>query len=228
MIKDNLTKIRQQIAEAAAKAGRNPSEINLLAVSKRFDVLKIQEAFEQGQLLFGENYIQEAEKKINKLAPSISWHFIGRLQSNKALLAVQLFQIIETVDRLKIAKALNNHARTIGKSQDILVQVNIGREKQKAGIDPDDAEGLLQELRNMKNLKIRGLMGMPPFSNDPEQTRPHFKALKKMADHFTDKGYFAHSAPTILSMGMSNDFTIAIEEGSTLVRIGTSIFGKRT
>lgn len=228
MIRDNLTTIRQQIFDAAERSGRDPLKVQLLAVSKRFDVQKIQEAFDQGQLLFGENYIQEAEKKIYELPSSISWHFIGHLQSNKAKLAAQLFQVIETVDRLKIAKALNKHAQEIGKTLDILVQINIGQEKQKAGVDPQDAELLLKELGNMENLRIRGLMAMPPFSNDPEQTRPHFKALRKMSDQFTDKGYFAHNAPTILSMGMSNDFRVAIEEGSTLVRIGTSIFGKRT
>lgn len=228
MISDNLLKIRKQIADAAARSGRDPAEIELLAVSKRIDTTKIREAYEYGQLLFGENYVQEAGKKIAQLDKSISWHFIGHLQSNKAKLAVQLFQMIETVDRFKIAQVLNTHAAEIGKSLDILLQVNIGQEKQKSGVEPQDAELFLRKLDSMENLRVRGLMIMPPFSSDSEKTRPYFRALKKMADRFQAQGYFADDASVVLSMGMSNDFTVAIEEGSTLVRVGTAIFGQRT
>ena len=228
MISDNLSKIREQIADAAARSGRNPSEIKLLAVSKHIDISKIKEAYEYGQLLFGENYVQEAREKIDQLEKSISWHFIGHLQSNKAKLAAQLFQMIETVDRFKIAQVLNTHAAELGKTLDILLQLNIGQEKQKSGVDPQDAKQFLSKLRGLENLRVRGLMIMPPFFIDSEKTRPYFRALKKMADRFQEQGYFADNASVVLSMGMSNDFTVAIEEGSTQVRVGTAIFGKRT
>ncbi len=228
MICENLEKIRKKIAHAARKSGRAPEEIKLLAVSKRMDTSKIEEAYKCGQLLFGENFIQEAREKISRLDNSISWHFTGHLQSNKAKTAVQLFQMIETVDRLKIAQALNRHAAGYDKSLDILVQINIGREEQKSGVDPQNVEQFMSKLGTLHNLNIRGLMIMPPFSPDPEKTRPYFRALKNLADQCQVQGYFAEDSPIVLSMGMTNDYTIAIEEGATLVRIGTAIFGKRT
>lgn len=227
MISDNLQKIRKQIDETAKRCNRDPLDIQLLAVSKRMGIEKIAEAHQHGQLLFGENYVQEAGEKIEQLDKSISWHFIGHLQSNKAKQVTQLFQMIETVDRFKIAQALNKHAGALDKTLDILVQVNIGRERQKSGIDPDNAQQFLDKLGALENLRVRGLMTMPPYASDPEQTRPHFRTLKKMKDRFQDQGYFADNAPVTLSMGMSNDFTVAIEEGSTLVRIGTALFGPR-
>lgn len=228
MISDNLITIRKQIAEAAFRSGRDPSEIELLAVSKRIGIEKIQEACRYGQLLFGENFVQEAREKIDQLDNNISWHFIGHLQSNKTKLAARLFQMIETVDRLKIAASLNKHAADIGKTLEILVQVNIGRERQKSGVAPENAERFLRDLGDMENLRVRGLMIMPPFSDDPESTRPYFRKLKEMADRFREQRYFADNDAVVLSMGMSEDFTIAIEEGSTLVRVGTALFGSRT
>lgn len=227
MIRDNLIKIRKKIAQAAERSGRSPEKVDLLAVSKRVDIKRIQEAFQSGQYIFGENYLQEAQEKIKQLDSKIFWHFIGHLQSNKAKLAAQLFQMIETVDRLKIARALNKHAEELDKILDILVQINIGEEKQKSGVLPQDAENLIKDLRDLKNIRVRGLMTIPPFVADPEETRPFFKSLKKMADRFNDQGYFANSDNVVLSMGMSDDFMIAVEEGSTLVRVGTAIFGAR-
>lgn len=227
MISANLDHIRNVIAEAAEKSGRSIDEIQLLAVSKRMGIEKVEEAWQYGQKLFGENFIQEAQTKIEQLDPAIAWHFIGHLQSNKAKQAARLFQLIETVDRLKLAQALNRHAADLGKTLDILIQVNIGQEQQKSGVSPQKAEELFREINKLNHLRIRGLMTIPPYTNTPEQSRPHFKALKKIADEFSRKGYFTHNAQLILSMGMSADYSIAIEEGATLVRVGTGIFGKR-
>jgi len=223
----NLDNIRQSIALAAGKAGRNPDEIQLLAVSKRVDAATVKKAWQCGQSLFGENFVQEAQSKIELLDPSITWHFIGHLQSNKAKLAARLFGLIETVDRLKLARSLNRHAAELSKTLDILIQVNVGEERQKSGVLPQNAEQLIREIGELEHLRIRGLMTMPPFTDNPELSRPHFRSLKKIADEFSVKGYFSNDAPFILSMGMSGDYPVAIEEGATLVRVGTAIFGKR-
>ena len=228
MICDNIAQIRKNIVRAAEKSGRNPDEIELLAVSKRKDAKTIKEAWLCGQRLFGENFVQEAQGKIEQLDPEISWHFIGHLQSNKAKSAARLFKLIETVDRFKLAQTLDRHSADLGKKLDILIQVNVGKEKQKSGVLPKDAEHLIKDVSTLKNIRIRGLMTMPPYTTDPELSRPYFKSLKKMADGLSKKGYFPKDCPVILSMGMSADYTIAIEEGATLVRVGTAIFGKRT
>lgn len=227
MIGENLARIRRHIAEAALRSGRDPSAVTLLAVSKRIDLDRIREAREHGQKIFGENFVQEAREKIGQLDGETTWHFIGHLQSNKARTAVALFDMIETVDRLKIARALNRFAAESGKIQDILVQVNIGREKQKSGVDPERSGEFLGQLACMKNLRLRGLMAMPPFTADPEEARPYFRALKELSDRFREKKYFADNDRVIVSMGMSNDYTVAIEEGATLVRVGTALFGSR-
>lgn len=227
MICDNLEQIKANIAIAAEKSGRHPNEVQLLAVSKRMDITKIKDAWGCGQHLFGENFVQEAKEKIEQLDPDIIWHFIGHLQTNKAKTAVQLFQLIETVDRFKLAQMIDRYAGELAKTMDILIQVNVGREKQKSGVLPLDAEEFIQRVSSLNNIRIRGLMTIPPFSQDPEKSRSYFRSLKKMADDFTNKGYFSTVVPVILSMGMSADYTVAIEEGSTLVRVGTAIFGPR-
>jgi PLP dependent protein len=227
VICSNLIAVRKQIAAAAEKCGRDPGEIELLAVSKRMDVNAVREAWQCGQRLFGENYIQEAADKIVQLDPGITWHFIGHLQSNKAGPAVRLFDLVETVDRMKTASALDRHALKLGRAMDILVQVNTGLEKQKSGIPPQNVEQFMNELGALRNLRVRGLMTMPPYSPDPEHARPYFRILKDIAADLKAKKLFADNADVILSMGMSNDFAVAIEEGSTLVRIGTAIFGER-
>jgi len=227
VICENIANIRKKIAAAAEKVGRDPDAIDLLAVSKRKDVRAIEEAWRCGQNLFGENFVQEAQEKIELLDPSISWHLIGHLQSNKAKTAARIFQLIETVDRLKLARILDRTAGELGRTLDILVQVNAGGEKQKAGVSTSMAEQLIMDIGKLKHLRLRGLMTMPPYSDDPESSRPYFRALKKMADEFCKKGYFAESAHVILSMGMSADYMVAVEEGATLVRVGTAIFGER-
>ncbi|MDD3618622.1 MAG: YggS family pyridoxal phosphate-dependent enzyme [Desulfobulbaceae bacterium] len=228
MICANLAAVRKNIAAAARRCGRDPGEIELLAVSKHMDVDAVREAWRCGQRLFGENFVQEAREKIARLDPGITWHFIGHLQSNKTAAAARLFHLIETVDRLKVAAALDGHALRLGRVLDILVQVNTGLEKQKSGVAPENAGQFLKELSSLPNLRVRGLMTVPPYSPDPERSRPFFKLLKELAEDLRAQKLFADNAHVILSMGMSNDFAVAVEEGSTLVRIGTAIFGERT
>ncbi|WP_446008556.1 YggS family pyridoxal phosphate-dependent enzyme [Candidatus Electrothrix sp.] len=227
MICANLEYIRSIIEKTAQKCGRDPQEIKLVAVSKRMPAAMITEAQQCGQILFGENYLQDAEAKIQQLPSSLRWHFIGHLQSNKAKMAAELFQMIETVDRLKIARALDRHAEAFMKKLDILIQINVGREPQKSGILPEDALELLQALQPLTNLRIRGLMTMPPYGREPEESRPFFQTLKKLSLELADKSLFYDNKTVELSMGMSGDFTVAIEEGATLVRVGTAIFGTR-
>ena len=227
MIGDNLSHISESIARSARAAGRRPEDVHLVAVSKTVGIDLIGEAMACGQTLFGENYLQEASVKIPLLSPMARWHFIGHLQSNKARQAVELFDVIETVDRWKIAKILDAHARQAGKTLAVLIQVNIGREKQKSGVLPEETETLLRRIKGETSLRVLGLMAMPPFSDDPEQSRPFFRSLRKLAQHLAPLHLFADNNRIELSMGMSNDYTVAVEEGATLVRIGTALFGSR-
>ncbi len=229
MIHQNLQLIQQQITEAASKCDRDPGSIKLLAVSKRKPIDSIIKAHKCGQLLFGENYLQEANEKITQLNSQnkVHWHFIGHLQSNKAKLAVNLFDMIETVDRIKIARSLNKFASQQDKTLNILVQVNIGREKQKAGILEETSYQLLKQIQELSNLKVCGLMTIPPNTPQPEDSRIHFRNLRELALKLADHDLFADPDNIELSMGMSGDFKIAIEEGATLVRLGTALFGTR-
>ena len=227
MIDRNLHDIRRKITATAIQCGRDPATIRLVAVSKKFPASHIQEAIRAGQLLFGENYIQEAAQKKTEIGDTASFHFIGHLQSNKAKLAAQIFEMIETIDRYKLAAALDKELKYLDKTLDVLVQVNIGQEPQKSGILPQDTEELLKKLLLLSNLKVRGLMAIPPYSDNPEHTRPYFKALRLLAEEMQRKNYFSDNTRVELSMGMSSDYTVAIEEGATLVRIGTALFGNR-
>lgn len=225
-IKENLEKLHDRMAEAARRAGRAPDSVKLVAVSKRVPHERIQEAIDAGQRLFGENYLQEAQTKIDHFGKDIVWHFIGHLQSNKAKAAAELFQAIETIDRVKLAKSLEKHLVSLGKVQSVLVQVNIGREPQKAGVLPEDAEQLLKALSEFRHVQVKGLMTMPPFL-EPEAVRPYFRQLRRLAESLADKGLLGMGGKVELSMGMSGDFEVAIEEGATLVRVGTALFGTR-
>ena len=227
MIGDKLAKIMARLAAAARQAGRQPDEIKLVAVSKRVSWELIKQAADCGQLLFGENYIQEAQEKIPCLEKTLTWHFIGYLQSNKAKLAAQLFQVVETVDRIKLAQALDKHLAAMNKTMSILIQVNIGREPQKAGVLPERTGELIRQISPLKHLAIKGLMAMPPFEADPEKARPYFRQTRLLAEELRDQGLLPRQEPLELSMGMSGDFEVAIEEGATLVRVGTAIFGTR-
>jgi hypothetical protein len=196
-------------------------------VSKTIPANRVKEAIEAGITVLGENYVQEARAKFNTLATHpVSWHFIGHLQSNKAKYAVRLFDLIHSVDTLKLARELNKQALKFNNIQDILIQVNISKEASKSGVDAEDTYNLIKDISLLENLSIKGLMTMPPFFNQPEKVRPYFAALRNLRDQIKQEAR-PNVALDELSMGMTGDFEAAIEEGATLVRIGTAIFGER-
>jgi len=225
IISDNLKHIRERIALAALRTGRKPESIKLVAVSKRVGPAAIHEAIKAGQHIFGENYVQEAQEKIPAFAGQAEWHFIGHLQTNKVKACAGLFNVIETVDRLKLAEALNRFGMANGMELPVLVQVNIGREPQKGGVEPEETAALLECIGDMPNLQLQGLMTMPPYSPDPEEVRPFFRKMRQLAEDLVKRGLLKEDSE--LSMGLSSDFEVAIEEGATIVRVGTAIFGSR-
>jgi len=225
-IAENLHSIREAITKTAKDCGRDPESIKLIAVSKRQPLYSIEEAIKAGQVHFGENYIQEASGKIQKISTHAVFHFIGHIQSNKAKLAAELFTMIETVDRYKLAKALNDHLEKLDKKLDILIQVNIGNDPNKAGIAPEKASELLKQISALKRLRPLGLMTIPPLTKDIKITREHFRNLRLLGTTLGEQNLFSGDSIE-LSMGMSHDFKIAIQEGATIIRVGTAIFGKR-
>ena len=222
-IAQNLEEVKRRLSAAALRAGRDPAQVRLVAVSKTVPVELIRAAVAAGQRLFGENYLQEARGKVEALGEAVSWHFIGHLQSNKAKGAVELFELIHGVDRLKLARALNAAAASLGQVQEILLQINLAGETSKSGAGPEAAAALLREISLLPHLRVLGLMTMPPFL-EPEAVRPYFRALRELRDQLQDLS--GRPLPE-LSMGMSGDYEVAIEEGATLVRVGTAIFGSR-
>jgi len=218
-----LEKVREQIAAAASRAKREPTEIELVAVSKTQTVENIREAMRAGLHTFGENKVQEAGRKIAELERG-SWHLIGHLQINKAKVAVQIFDSIDSVDRLELAQEIDLRAEPVGKTQNVLLQVNVAGESTKFGCSPEAARSLAEAINNLPRLTVRGLMTIAPFSEEAEKSRPHFAALRDLRD--TLERETGLKLP-VLSMGMSGDFAVAIEEGSTSVRIGTALFGPR-
>lgn len=227
MIEQSLKQINASIHDVALRCGRNPDDIKLVAVSKRFPVDTVKQACAAGQIIFGENYIQEAAEKKQALQDKIQLHFIGNLQSNKAKLCVDTCDMVETVDRFKIASALNRHLEQSGRYLNILVQVNIGLDKNKSGVLPSETETLLQQIQDLKRLRLMGLMTMPPYTVDPEDSRPYFRELRELSEDMGAKKLLGNYGTIELSMGMSHDYHIAIEEGATYIRVGTAIFGKR-
>ena len=222
-VAQNLEEVKRRIAAAAHKAGRDPATVRLVAVSKTVDQERVKEAIAAGQDLFGENYLQEARDKITALGRQVGWHLVGHLQSNKAKPAVELFDLIHAVDRLKLARALDAAAARLGQPQDLLIQINQAGEATKSGVAPEAAGDLLKEVAQLPNLRVLGLMTMPPWL-EPEAVRPYFKALRELRDRLRDLS----GLPLMeLSMGMSGDYAVAVEEGATLVRVGTAIFGSR-
>ncbi len=206
----------------ARECGRDPETIRLVAVSKTKTPDMVMEAIEAGVDILGENYIQEARENYDELSSyPVSWHFIGHLQTNKAKYAVRIFDLIHSVDSLKLALELDKQAKKIGKIQDVLIQVNIGKESSKKGVEPDEVLKLVQDTAGLDNLTVKGLMAMPPYFDDPGKVRPFFANLRELRDKMKKDGL------SDLSMGMTGDFETAIHEGSTFVRIGTAIFGKR-
>jgi pyridoxal phosphate enzyme (YggS family) len=229
-IEANLLQVRSQIAEACARASRPAADVALMAVSKVHPVSALLEAYAAGQRLFGENRVQEWQEKSTSAArlPDLEMHLIGPLQSNKTTPAATLFHAIDTVDSLRIATRLNDTARTLGKRIPILIEVKLSPEESKHGLAPADLPSFLEALRPLESLIPSGLMTVPPWPADVtqagEEARPYFRQLRQLRD----QNLAAHPTHTQHSMGMSNDFTTAIEEGSTCVRIGTAIFGSRT
>ncbi|WP_457622151.1 YggS family pyridoxal phosphate-dependent enzyme [Persephonella sp.] len=225
-IKENVDKIREIIYRSAERSGRNPDEIILLAASKTQSAEKIKEAYEAGIRYFGENRVQEGIKKIEQLKEikDIHWHLIGGLQTNKAKYAVRYFELIHSLDREPLADELDKRAKKLEKIQEVLIEVNIGEEESKYGVKPENIEKLFEYTLKKENLNIQGLMCIPPYFEDKERSRPYFAKLRQIREKLeTD---FGVKLPH-LSMGMSHDFDIAIEEGATIVRIGTAIFGER-
>ena len=225
-IADNYRLVMDAIAAAARQAGRDLNTVKLVGASKTVPVERIRPAVEAGLTILGENYLQEARDKIAAFDLPVDWHFIGHLQSNKAASAVKLFSLIHSVDRLSLAQALNGAAAKANQVQDILLEVNLAQEPTKSGAKIEDLETLLRTVAAFLNLRVRGLMTMPPWYEDAEKVRPYFKILRQTRDHLQSL-----KLPGIdlieLSMGMSGDFQVAIEEGATLVRIGTALFGSR-
>lgn len=226
-MKKELENIQNRINETAHLCGRNPENIRIVGVGKTMPFSKIKQAIDAGIAIIGENYIQEARRKFDELSSySISWHFIGHLQTNKAKYAVRMFDLIHTVDSLKLAKELNKQAKKIDKIQQILIQVNLSMELAKSGVFEKDAVNLTKDISCLENLKIKGLMTMPPFFNNPDEARPYFAKARNLCN-LINKQAMPNVDMNELSMGMSGDFEVAIEEGATLIRIGTAIFGKR-
>lgn len=226
-ISKNLQKITNTIQATAHECGRDPDEIQLVAVSKKFPTAVIEEAIQAGQTVFGENYIQEAQGKIEEIGGKASFHFIGHLQSNKAKIAAQLFNVIETVDSLKLAANLDKHLKIFQRTLRILIQVNIGEDPNKSGAAAVETEKLLLDIAQFSNLHPVGLMTMPPYNPDGEASRIHFRHLRELAENLTEKKLFSPHHKVELSMGMSHDYSVAIQEGATIIRIGTAIFGQR-
>lgn len=229
-ISSNIERIKNEIADACSRAYRNPETVALLAVSKVQPAEAIHEALSAGQRMFGENRVQEWQSKRETLAqlmapsqalPNV--HLIGPLQNNKTARAAEIFDSVDTLDSLKTAQRLDAAAQSYGKTVSAFIEVKLSHEDSKHGIDPTHLTALLDSLKPLHNLEIRGLMTVPPFHVDPERARPYFRELRRLRD----ENQAQYSNLTELSMGMSNDFVVAIEEGSTTVRIGTAIFGKR-
>jgi PLP dependent protein len=224
-IADNLARLHEQITEACRRANRPAREVALMAVSKVHPVEVILEAYAAGQLLFGENRVQEFQEKSAhvKDLTDANFHLIGPLQSNKTAKAAELFDAIDAVDSLKIAQRLNTAAATLGKKLPVLIEVKLSHEESKHGLAPEELPSLLAAMEALESVTATGLMTVPPWSEDPEVARPYFRELRRLRDESSAR--FPHL--TQLSMGMSNDFTVAIEEGSTCVRVGTALFGRR-
>jgi len=222
-IRENLLRVTERIEKAAQKAGRNPKDIRLVAVSKTMEADRVREAIEAGVTILGENYVQEAQKKIEEIGKPVSWHFIGHLQTNKAKVVVRLFDVIHSVDSVALAEELNRRAQQANQKIPIMIEVNLSGEATKFGTEEEKVTSLAQGVLKLDHLSLEGLMTMPPYFDDPEMSRPYFIQLRELKERLVKGGIPLKD----LSMGMSNDFEIAIQEGATYVRVGTAIFGAR-
>ncbi|MBT9146395.1 MAG: Alanine racemase [Syntrophomonadaceae bacterium] len=226
MIKDNLCVVMEAITRAAEKVGRRGEDVELVAVTKMVDAARINEAIEAGVRAIGENRVQEAATKYNIVVDGVRWHFIGHLQRNKAKRAAGIFSLIHSLDSISLSQEINRHAVALGKQVEALVEVNISGEETRFGLRPEELIGFLKEASVLKNLRISGLMTMSPFTDEPESSRAYFRELRLLSEEVA-----SHNIENIemkyLSMGMSQDFETAIEEGANMVRVGTAIFGSR-
>jgi pyridoxal phosphate enzyme (YggS family) len=230
-VTQNVERVRQQIADAARRVSRDPKGITLMAVSKTFAADRIRKAYQAGIRVFGENRIQEFSGKAETLAgmEEAEWHMIGHLQSNKAAKAAELFAAIDSVDSVRLAEKLNSSAALLGKKLAVLIEINVGGEAAKSGLTSESPEldKLLHAASRLEHLDFRGLMTVPPFTEDPQLARPYFRKLRELRQEISARK-LPRLIMDVLSMGMSHDFEVAIEEGSTCVRVGTAIFGERT
>jgi PLP dependent protein len=230
-IAENIAEIRERIARAARRAGRNSDDITLMGVSKTFPAERIREAYAAGLRVFGENRVQEFAGKAGALddLADAEWHLIGHLQTNKTAKAAELFHAVDSVDSVRMAEKLNAFAQSATKTLSVLIEINVGGESAKSGIAPgsDELDQLLQGAVRWANLDIRGLMTVPPYTEDPEDARPYFRQLRQIRDSIAARA-LPRINMNVVSMGMSHDFEVAIEEGATCVRVGTAIFGERT
>ena len=231
MIKENLKTVKERISKACKKTEKDPSDITLVAVSKTFPVKVNLYAYESDQYVFGENKIRDLVLKSQLLRESeydkVQWHMIGHLQSNKAKLVAEHVDLFHCLDSLKLAKKLNEHSQKLNKVLNVLVQINSSREESKSGLLPEELSDFLQALKGLKNLKVIGLMSIGKFNKDPEDSRDEFKFMKDLFERIKQTKLPSNCEIKHLSMGMSNDFEVAIEEGADIVRVGTDIFGKR-
>jgi pyridoxal phosphate enzyme (YggS family) len=230
-ISEDIAWVRERVAAATRRAGRRPEDVALMAVSKTFPPERIREAYAAGLRMFGENRVQEFVGKTNLLRDlaGAEWHMIGHLQTNKAAKAVELFTAVDSVDSLRLAEKLNFSAGQLGKKLGVLIEINVGAEAAKSGVSSEspELEELLRAAPQLEHLEFRGLMTIPPFPDDPQQARPYFRKLRELRDQIAARR-LPNLSMEVLSMGMSHDFEVAIEEGSTCVRVGTAIFGERT
>jgi len=223
-IRENLERIKEKIRVKSELVGRDPQEITLVAVTKTVEADRIEEAIAAGVNIIGESRVREAKEKYRKVESRIIWHLVGHLQRNKAKDAVKIFDLIHSVDSAELAKEIDKQAKKIGKIQKILVEANVSGEESKYGLNPEGVITFLQEVSGFPNIKVEGLMTMAPFYENPEDCRPCFRKLKELVEEVKTKN-IKNVEMTYLSMGMSNDFEVAIEEGSNMVRIGRAIFG---
>ena len=226
-IKENVAQVRERIAAACRRSGRGPEDVKLVAISKTFPRESIRAAYEAGLRDFGENRVQEAAAKRPALSDlSITWHMVGHLQTNKAKAARELFHWVHSVDSFRLAQKLDQATASGGGRLPVLLEVNLGGEENKAGVGESEVIRLAEQMSPLATLEVRGLMVIPPFFDDPEQVRPYFRRLRELAQEI-DARKFANVSMRELSMGMSHDFEVAIEEGATIIRVGSAVFGQR-
>jgi len=226
-VASNYRNILIRINETAKKCGRKAQDIKLLGAAKAQNVEAIRAAIAAGVTLIGENYVQEAKDKRQRISQSVEWHMIGHLQRNKTKAAVEIFDVVESLDNLGLARELDKEAGKVGKTVRVFIEVNLGGEKSKSGIAKDEVAALLKEAAKLSHLRVEGLMTVPPFHENPEEVRPYFRELRELREKLNEL-HLPNTDLKELSMGMTHDYSVAIEEGATVVRIGTALFGPRS